>query len=232
EMRKHDDMLSASIRAVVCGLFYILQNSDVIPPSEALPSFIFIFDDVACNKQDVIREYFTMDVREISKHLICDNANLLILLKQDSTNLKYVYNDHMNTDMSIIDPSKQIVENIVEPSKDPIMIDTFFSLAEMLNMSKSTIHEHFVKLGYINRFDIWIPHDLTEKNLMDRISICDSLYKRMAIEQKRPEIANRKGVINHLEKFFAEKPERFWKDGIFKLPERWRIVEQNGTYII
>jgi len=48
-------------------------------------------------------------------------------------------------------------------------------LIEMLNMSKSTIHERFVKLGYINRFDVWIPHDLTEKNLMDRI--CDSLYK-------------------------------------------------------
>ena len=48
----------------------------------------------------------------------------------------------------------------------------------MLNMSKSTIHEHFVKLSYINRFDVWVPHDLTEKNLMDRISICDSLYKR------------------------------------------------------
>jgi len=45
-------------------------------------------------------------------------------------------------------------------------------------MSKSTIHEHFVKLDYINRFDVWVPHDLTEKNLMDRISICDSLYKR------------------------------------------------------
>ena len=40
-------------------------------------------------------------------------------------------------------------------------------------------------------------------------------------------------IKNHLEKFFAEKPERFWKDGIFKLPERWRkIVEQNGIYII
>jgi len=46
-------------------------------------------------------------------------------------------------------------------------------------MSKSTIHEHFVKLGYINHFDVWVPHgDLTEKNLMDRVSICDSLYKR------------------------------------------------------
>ena len=51
------------------------------------------------------------------------------------------------------------------------------NLAEMLNMSKST-HEHFVKFSYINRFDVWIPHDLTEKNLMDRISICDSFYKR------------------------------------------------------
>jgi len=39
-------------------------------------------------------------------------------------------------------------------------------------------------------------------------------------------------VKNHLEKFFAEKPERFWKDGIFKLPERREVVEQNGTYII
>ena len=39
-------------------------------------------------------------------------------------------------------------------------------LAEMLNVSKSTIHEHFVKLGYINRFDVWISHDLMEKNLI------------------------------------------------------------------
>ncbi|OAD59371.1 Histone-lysine N-methyltransferase SETMAR, partial [Eufriesea mexicana] len=40
-------------------------------------------------------------------------------------------------------------------------------------------------------------------------------------------------IKNHIEKFFAEKPERFWKDGIIKLPERWRkVVEQNGTYII
>jgi len=51
-------------------------------------------------------------------------------------------------------------------------------LIEILNMSKSTIYEHFVKLGYINRFDVWVPHDLTEKNLMNRIFICDSLYKR------------------------------------------------------
>jgi len=27
-------------------------------------------------------------------------------------------------------------------------------------------------------------------------------------------------IKNHLEKFFAEKSEKFWKDGIFKLAER------------
>ncbi|XP_017796822.1 PREDICTED: histone-lysine N-methyltransferase SETMAR-like [Habropoda laboriosa] len=51
-------------------------------------------------------------------------------------------------------------------------------LAEVLKISETTIHELFVKLGYVNRFDVCVPHNLTEKNLMDRISICDSLYKR------------------------------------------------------
>ena len=34
-------------------------------------------------------------------------------------------------------------------------------LAEMFKISKSTIHEHLAKLGYIKRFDVWIPQDLT-----------------------------------------------------------------------
>jgi len=29
----------------------------------------------------------------------------------------------------------------------------------------------------MNRYDVWVPHNLTEKNLMDHISICDSLLK-------------------------------------------------------
>lgn len=31
---------------------------------------------------------------------------------------------------------------------------TTCELSETLNIPKSTIHEHFVKLGYINRFDV------------------------------------------------------------------------------
>ena len=96
--------------------FTFSNNCDVIPPNEARPNSIFIFDDIACDKQDAVREYFAMgrhsnvdcfylcqSYARIPKHLIRDNANLLILFKQDGTNLKHVYNDHVNTDMSYDD---------------------------------------------------------------------------------------------------------------------------------
>ncbi|KYN22288.1 hypothetical protein ALC57_05324 [Trachymyrmex cornetzi] len=76
------------------GYFTFSNNSDVVPPSEALPNSIFIFDDVACDKQDAVREYFSMSrhanvdcfylcqtYTRIPKHLIRDNANLPILFK-------------------------------------------------------------------------------------------------------------------------------------------------------
>jgi len=96
------------------GYFTYSNNNDIVSPSEALPNSIFIFDDVACDKQDAIREYFQChaDVdsfylcqtyAKIPKHLIRDDANLLILFKQEDINLKHVYNDHVNTDMSYED---------------------------------------------------------------------------------------------------------------------------------
>jgi len=50
--------------------------------------------------RDVDCFYLCQTYARIPKHLIRDNANLLILFKQDCTNLKYIYNDHVNTDMS------------------------------------------------------------------------------------------------------------------------------------
>ncbi|KAL6256683.1 hypothetical protein P5V15_012802 [Pogonomyrmex californicus] len=38
--------------------------------------------------------YLCQTYARIPKHLIRDKANLLILFKQDGTNLKHVYNDH------------------------------------------------------------------------------------------------------------------------------------------
>jgi len=88
------------------------QHEKVLSPDEVRPSSVFLFDDVACEKQDHIRNYFSMGRHKmvdcfylcqtytrIPKHLVRDNANLVILFKQDETNLRHVYDDHVNTDM-------------------------------------------------------------------------------------------------------------------------------------
>jgi len=80
------------------GYFTFSNNNDVVPPIEARPNSIFVFHDVACDKQDTVREYFSMgrhlhvdcfylcqSYARIPKHLIWDNANLLILFRMVST---------------------------------------------------------------------------------------------------------------------------------------------------
>lgn len=89
------------------------DHHDIINPSDAEKNSVFIFDDVACEKQSVMRDFFAMGrhnlidsfyltqtYAHIPKHLIRDNANMLILFKQDEMNLKHVYRDHVNTDMT------------------------------------------------------------------------------------------------------------------------------------
>ena len=55
---------------------------------------------------------------------------------------------------------------------------TTWEIADILKISKSSTENHFHQLGYVNRFDVWVPHKLSEKNLLDHISTCDSLHKR------------------------------------------------------
>lgn len=37
---------------------------------------------------------------KVPKQLVRDNANLIILFKQDDINLRHVYDEHVNTDMT------------------------------------------------------------------------------------------------------------------------------------
>jgi len=89
------------------------DKDNVIPPEEVLPNSIFIMDDVINEKQNVIRDYFTrgrhnkIDIfylaqsySKVPKQLIRDNTNLIVLFKQDETNLKHVYNEHCSSDMT------------------------------------------------------------------------------------------------------------------------------------
>lgn len=89
------------------GLYTFSASEKVIAPSEAKKNSIFIFDDVICDrKQENIRNYYclgrhrdidcfylTQTYTRVSKHLIRDNCNFLILFRQDDQNLKHIYND-------------------------------------------------------------------------------------------------------------------------------------------
>lgn len=89
------------------------SNDDIIEPQNAKSYSVFIFDDVSSENQNMVQKYFTMGrhnyidsiyigqtYSKIPKQLIRDNVNVLVLFKQDETNLKHVYNDHVISDMT------------------------------------------------------------------------------------------------------------------------------------
>ena len=50
-------------------------------------------------------------------------------------------------------------------------------IADILKIYKSIVENHLHQRGYVNHFDVWVPYKLSKKNLLDRISACDSLLK-------------------------------------------------------
>ena len=89
------------------------DREQVVSPDNTLPNSIMIFDDIACEKQDSLKAFFCMgrhknvdsfylcqSYAQVPKHLVRDNINLLVVFRQDELNLKHIYNDHVNTDMT------------------------------------------------------------------------------------------------------------------------------------
>jgi Poxvirus A32 protein len=83
---------------------------DLLPnPEEISACSVIIFDDISTEKQDKIADYFaygrhnniscfylSQTYSKIPKQLIRDNVNYIILFTQDKTNLKHIFNDHIN----------------------------------------------------------------------------------------------------------------------------------------
>ena len=51
-------------------------------------------------------------------------------------------------------------------------------IAKILKISKSAVLLHLEKSGMVNRYDVWVPHNLSDKNLMDRVFACTLLLNR------------------------------------------------------
>jgi hypothetical protein len=95
------------------GYFESSDSDNIVSPSDIGTNSIIIFDDIVCCDQSLIRDYFCFGRHKgtdcfylcqtyssIPKQLIRDNANLLVIFQQDNTNLKHIYDDHVNTDMT------------------------------------------------------------------------------------------------------------------------------------
>lgn len=116
------------------GLYMFSDNDEVLHPTEIKPNSIMIFDDVACEKQQNIKNYFSMGRHNnvdtfyicqtysyIPKQLVRDNSNFIILFKQDYRNLQHIYHDHVNTDMSF-ETFKELCTNVWQNGKNQFVV--------------------------------------------------------------------------------------------------------------
>ncbi|XP_020298262.1 histone-lysine N-methyltransferase SETMAR-like [Pseudomyrmex gracilis] len=53
------------------------------------------------------------------------------------------------------------------------------------------------KLGMVKKLDVWVPHELNDKNIMDRILVCESLLKQNSLDPflKRIITGDKKWVV-------------------------------------
>jgi len=132
-------------------------------------------------------------------------------------------------------------------------------IAALMGTSHMTVWRHLKKLGYVNRYDVWVPHSLTVKNRLDRMPVCDSLLKRNEEHPFTPPTLftrhspSRLSFVSIITKpfwwknlwfsggcwkrpFFSSStlnPKTFWRRGIMNLPMRWaKVVESNGDYFL
>ncbi|GFV38378.1 histone-lysine N-methyltransferase SETMAR [Trichonephila clavipes] len=77
-----------------------------------------------------------------------------------------------------------VIEN-VDTITEIIEVDRHVSsrsIAQELKIDHKTVLSHLSKVGFKKKVHIWLPHQLTPKYMMGRISICEALAKRNEID--------------------------------------------------
>jgi len=71
-------------------------------------------------------------------------------------------------------------EIIVKVERDKYV--STVEIARELGIDHKTVLNHLHKAGSKKKLDVWIPHELSVRNMMDRINIYDTLLKRNKIK--------------------------------------------------
>ncbi|KAK9687043.1 hypothetical protein QE152_g36749 [Popillia japonica] len=96
------------INTAEIGYREYVDINDLEPPEKMLGYSVIVFDDIPSTDQNITKQYFSFDRHRnvdcfhlcqtysvISKQLLTDNENLIIVFQEDSTNLKHIYDDHV-----------------------------------------------------------------------------------------------------------------------------------------
>ncbi|GFW01182.1 histone-lysine N-methyltransferase SETMAR [Trichonephila clavipes] len=79
---------------------------------------------------------------------------------------------------------RSVVEN-VDKITEIIEVDRQVSspcIAQELKIDHKTVLRHLRQVEFKKKLHVWVPHQLTPKNMMNRISICEGLAKRNEID--------------------------------------------------
>uniref|UniRef100_A0A6P7GZQ5 Uncharacterized protein LOC114342627 n=1 Tax=Diabrotica virgifera virgifera TaxID=50390 RepID=A0A6P7GZQ5_DIAVI len=89
------------------------DSINVPPPDDIKENSVVVFDDIPSCDQKIIQNYYCYGRHKhldcfylcqtysaIPKQLIRDNSNLLVVFHRDFTNLKHIFDDHVNIDMT------------------------------------------------------------------------------------------------------------------------------------
>ncbi|GFT07793.1 histone-lysine N-methyltransferase SETMAR [Trichonephila clavipes] len=55
-------------------------------------------------------------------------------------------------------------------------------IAEKFGIHHTTVGDHIKSLGFVLKRSVWVPHELTKKNLSDRVRMCSSHLIRHNVE--------------------------------------------------
>ncbi|GFV43099.1 histone-lysine N-methyltransferase SETMAR [Trichonephila clavipes] len=79
---------------------------------------------------------------------------------------------------------RAVVEN-VDKITEMIQVDRHVSsrsIAYELKIDHKAVSSHLRKVRFKKKFDVWVLHQLTPKNMINRIFICETLAKRNEID--------------------------------------------------
>ena len=74
--------------------------------------------------------------------------------------------DETRSGRPIVENVDKIME-IVESDRH----SSTYSIAQELKIRQKTVWNHLHKVGLKKKLDVWMPHELTQKKLLDRIDV-------------------------------------------------------------